>query len=129
MKPEYKPNGLYIPKTKIVVASSFEGIVNDGAPECGLTSFNAYQQMEEGKGRYFGRVVEPADFHEINDSKEMRAFLALRPVVELAEDYLTVIELIKMYPDLIDGLISSAFLYASRAGSHFFCISYTRPMR
>jgi len=33
---------IYKPQVTIPVASSFEGVVNNGAPECGLVSANAY---------------------------------------------------------------------------------------
>ncbi|NIO20444.1 MAG: hypothetical protein GTN76_06810 [Candidatus Aenigmarchaeota archaeon] len=103
---ELTEGGVYIPKDVIVIASSFEGVINDGARECGLTSFNAYQQMEEGKGKFFGRVVQPEDFEGIAASREIQAFLKLRPPVEVAEDYLTVIEVIENYPTLIDAMLN-----------------------
>jgi len=98
---------LYIPRRKIAIASSFEGIVNNGATECGLTSFNAYQAMPEGGGKFYGRLVNAADFSSIRSTKEMEAFLLLRPVVEVAEDYITVIELIEKYPELIDNMLAN----------------------
>jgi len=104
--PEFTADGVYVPQRTIVIASSFEGVVNDGAPECGLVSFNAYQQMEEGKGGFFGRVVEPEDFGTIRGSREMQAFLRIRPVVEVAEDYLTVLEVIDSNPVLVDTMLS-----------------------
>ena len=99
-------DGVYIPNFKIAVASSFEGIVNDGARECGLTSFNAYHHIPEGEGSFYGRIVEPGDFESIADSRDMRAFLALRPLVEVAEDYLTVIEVIEANPGLVDNMLA-----------------------
>ena len=47
---------IYSPKFKIVIASSFEGIVNNGATECALTSFNAYNKMF-GDGKFFDDVM------------------------------------------------------------------------
>jgi len=103
---EFTEDGVYIPKDVIVIASSFEGVVNDGARECGLTSFNAYQQMKEGKDKFFKRVVQPEYFESISGSREIQAFLKLRPPVEVAEDYLTVIEVIENYPNLIDAMLN-----------------------
>ena len=97
---------IYVPNKKIVVASSFEGIVNNGATECALTSFNAYQRMTEGEDKFYERIIEPSEFSSIRDSRAVRAFLALRPLVEVAEDYLTVIEVIENNPDLVDEMLS-----------------------
>lgn len=104
---------VYAPRTKIAVASSFEGIINNGATECGLTSFNAYQRMDEGRGRLFGRVVEPEDFGSIRESREMQAFLRLRPLVEVAEDYLTVLEVIDANPGPVTEMLNHTDIEAS----------------
>jgi len=98
---------MYKPKFKIVLASSFEGIINNGVYECALTSFNAYQNMPEGKNKFFRKSIEPKEFSVIKNSKEIEAFLRLRPLVEIAEDYLTVIELIEKYPRLIDEMLQN----------------------
>ncbi len=103
---EVTDDGVYIPQRRIVVASSFEGVVNDGAPECGLTSFNACQGMEEGKDKFFGKIVEPEDFGEIKNSRDMEAFLRLRPLVEVAADYLTVLETIDANPDRVEEMLN-----------------------
>jgi hypothetical protein len=103
---EFTQDGVYIPRRKVAIASSFEGILNNGATECGLTSLNAYQQMDEGKGRFFGKIVEPEYFDTIKGSKEVQAFLRLRPLVELAEDYLTVLEVIDSNPALVGKMLS-----------------------
>jgi len=100
-------DGVYAPKLKIAVALSFEGIINNGATECGLTSLNAYSQMEEGIDKFFDRIVEPEDFDSIRDSRVMKAFLRLRPLVEVAEDYLTVLEIIYENPYFVDAMIDS----------------------
>ena len=102
----YTENGIFIPKGKIAVASSFEGIVNDGCPECFLTSINAYSGMEEGKGKFYNKVIEPEDFGEARKGREMKAFRRLRPIVELAEDYVTILETIHSNPELIEELLN-----------------------
>ncbi len=94
-------NRLYSPKFKIAVASSFEGIVNNGATECALTSFNAYKNMTEGQGKFFDKLIEPENFHGIRNHEYVQAFLALRPLVGVAEDYLTVLEVIDSSPEEI----------------------------
>lgn len=82
---------VYKPKVKIAIASSFEGIVNDGAPECALTSFNAYHNMEPRA--FFGRRLTSREFSsEYRGHPWVRAFLAVRPMVEVAEDYGTVLD-------------------------------------
>lgn len=103
---ETTENGVYKPKNKIVIASSFEGIVNDGATECALTSFNAYYKMTD-KFTFFLEIIEPEDFETIRDDKNVKAFLLLRPFVEIAEDYLTVMQLIGGYPAAIYRLIEN----------------------
>jgi len=90
--------GIYRPGVKLAVASSFEGIVNNGATECALTSFNAYAQMPEGRGKFFGYVIEPKDFVTIRNSEHVAGFLALRPLVGVAEDYVTVLEVLEACP-------------------------------
>jgi hypothetical protein len=99
---------VYRPKAKIAVASSFEGIVNNGATECALTSFNAYHQMPEGEGKFFGRVIEPGEFvsQKLANHKYVRAFLALRPLVGVAEDYLTVMEVIDSSPEGVEYMLN-----------------------
>lgn len=51
----------------IVIASSFEGLVNDGARECALVSFNAYRQQEAELGInedfILGKVRSAAEFN------------------------------------------------------------------
>lgn len=86
---------IFKPKSKVAVASSFEGIVNNGAPECALVSFNAYQQMPEGKGKFFGKVIEADEFSNIRNDRYVQAFLALRPDVTIAEDYGTVLQVLE----------------------------------
>jgi len=98
--------GIYRPKVKIAVASSFEGIVNNGATECALTSFNAYQQMMEGGGKFFGGVVEPKDIGQIRDTEHFRAFLALRPLVGVAEDYVTVLQVLEQCPGQVRKMLN-----------------------
>lgn len=88
---------IYKPSRRIAIASSFEGIVNDGAPECALVSFNAYHEMDPSA--FFFRKLAAAEFNaSYRASNPVRAFLALRPIVEVAEDYLTVLEVIRRYP-------------------------------
>ena len=83
---------IYKPAKIIAVASSFEGILNDGAPECALVSFNAYQ--DQVPGSFFGGKMSAAEFNnDYRNTVAVKAFLALRPLVEVAEDYRTVLDL------------------------------------
>lgn len=100
-------DGVYAPKLRIASGFSFEGLVNKGAGTCGLESFNAYHRMEEGADRFFKRIVEPREFDTISDSREMQAFLKLRPLVEVAADYLTVLEVIYDNPGLVDAMLAN----------------------
>lgn len=95
---------IYKPRSKIAIASSFEGIFNDGATECGFVSYNALTEMP-GYTSPFGRKIEAAEFDSIKDSGYMRAFLLLRPIVEVAEDYLTVIQVLQANPNEMDFLL------------------------
>lgn len=107
---------LYIPMKKIAIASSFEGVVNNGAKECGFVSFNAQQRMMAAgrmpanvKG-FFGRSIEPDEFRaqpEIRDSVVMRAFLLLRPLVAVAADYLALLEAIELNSERAKRLVSA----------------------
>ena len=107
---------IYAPKSKIAIASSFEGIVNDGAPECALVSFNAYQEQEPGS--FFGRKLTAAEFNaQYRDDVRVRSFLALRPMVEVAEDYHTIIALIDMYRSDVGRLAANP---ADTEAYHFF---------
>ncbi|MBI4174080.1 MAG: hypothetical protein HY517_00410 [Candidatus Aenigmarchaeota archaeon] len=58
---------IYSPRMPIVIASSFEGLVNDGARECALVSFNAYRQQEAELGInedfILGKVRSAAEFN------------------------------------------------------------------
>ncbi|MBI2971353.1 MAG: hypothetical protein HYY37_02980 [Candidatus Aenigmarchaeota archaeon] len=88
---------LYTPKVKIAVASSFEGIVNNGAPECALVSLNAYH--EQNPSSFFERKLTASEFNQSYRSADaVQKFLALRPLVEVAEDYRTVLDVIERYP-------------------------------
>ncbi|MBI4176439.1 MAG: hypothetical protein HY518_04490 [Candidatus Aenigmarchaeota archaeon] len=100
----YTTDGIYIPKSRIALASSFEGIINDGAGECGLTSSNAAHGM--GEASLFKRIVEPGEFPSVKDSREMRAFLQLRPLVKVAEEYFVVLKAIERHPERIDELVA-----------------------
>lgn len=96
---------IYVPDRKIALASSFEGVVNDGVRECALTSVNAYERMHPGAT--YGRIVEPQDYSSVQDSTLIRAFLLLRPLVEVAEDYHTVIDVILRNPRLAHRLVQN----------------------
>ncbi len=102
---ESEGTGIYKPNTKIVVALSFEGFLNDGVTECGLTSSNAWDAVEPG--RYlFGRPIEAEEVGSVRETREMRAFHLLRPLVEVAADYLNVMRVIEANPDLVDVMVS-----------------------
>jgi hypothetical protein len=91
---------IYKPREKIAIASSFEGIVNDGAPECAFVSFNAYHYQDPRA--FFGRKMTAAEFNnEYRKTLIVKAFLALRPIVEVAEDYRTVLDVLARYPNSI----------------------------
>jgi len=94
---------IYAPKTKVAIASSFEGIVNDGAPECALTSINAYH--EQHPKAFFKRKLTANEFNQkYRNSDAVKAFLTLRPMVEVAEDYKTVLDLLCFYPRVVKPL-------------------------
>jgi len=98
---------LYIPNRKIIVASSFEGVVNNGAKECLFVSLNTYDKMLHDKSLH-GRSIllgslTPQEFRSskaVRDSKILETFLKLRPLVAVAEDYLNVLQIAVEYPDL-----------------------------
>ncbi|MCX6815910.1 MAG: hypothetical protein NT120_03595 [Candidatus Aenigmarchaeota archaeon] len=95
---------IYKPKSRIAVASSFEGIVNDGAPECALVSFNAYH--EQSPNSFFkGKLDSTAFNHKYKLSIPVKSLIALRPMVEIAEDYRTVLDLILNYDGLVDVFV------------------------
>ena len=80
---------LRVPDKKIVIASSFEGVVNNGAKECGVVSLAAYERMVND-----GRLEGLHSFAKEDPETVMKAFIFLRPMVAVAEDYLTVLMLI-----------------------------------
>lgn len=94
-----------IPKAKVVLAFSFEGIVNNGARECAFTSFNAHRALRLSQAisgeKFFDRHLKPEEFNSpaVQKSLQVRAFMALRPLVKDAEDYLTIMQLIELYPE------------------------------
>lgn len=91
-------DGVYIPNDKIALGFSFEGVFNNGAGECGLTTFNAYRTLSGGFDA-FGRTVEPKDFDTIRDGDWMVAFLRMRPCVNKAWHYFKVIDTLREHPD------------------------------
>ncbi|VVB57829.1 Uncharacterised protein [Candidatus Anstonella stagnisolia] len=107
-------NTLYTPKRKIVITSSFEGIVNDGPRECAYISLNAHERMRkagllEAKS-FFGKLLEPDEFRtskETSNSTVLKGFLALRPLVIEAEDYLTVLMALQQCPRAAEHLANS----------------------
>jgi len=96
---------IYQPKKKVVIASSIEGVFNNGAKECGFISINALSRINP----FFKKntMDEFIQDKSVSDSKEMKAFLALRPLVKVAEDYYTVLQLIKNYPAEAEKIIES----------------------
>ncbi len=103
---EYTSGGLYIPGGKIALASSFEGIVNNGATECGLVAINAHYAMGDPEESFYGTLVSPEEFNEdIVNGMSMRAFLKLRPLAEVAEDYLTILQVIEKYPAFVNDML------------------------
>lgn len=98
--------GIYAPKARIAIASSFEGIVNDGARECALTALNAYHKQHPRA--FFGRILSADEFNRLYvNTDTVKAFLALRPMVEVAEDYRTVLDLAIKYPKEAYALASN----------------------
>ncbi len=97
-------DNIYIPKNKIVLAFSFEGIVNDGATECALVAYNAYQNIKPGMG-LDGRVVEPREFDEYVDRDEIKGFLSLRPLINKAYEYFFVIDTLKERPEEAERVV------------------------
>lgn len=101
----FTEDGVYAPKDKIAVALSFEGVFNDGAPECGLTTFNAYRMLDWNFDA-FGRTVEPEKFDSIRNSDWMVAFLRMRPCVNKAWHYFKVIDVLRDHPEERARIIS-----------------------
>ncbi|GEM_PF-1345197 len=98
---------VYKPNTKIVVALSFEGFLNDGVTECGLTSSNAWNAVEPGRYLFGVVPVEAEDVDLVRGTREMKAFHLLRPLVEVAADYLNVMRVIEAHPDLVDTMLAN----------------------
>ena len=88
-------NGIYKPRGIVAIGSSFEGILNNGARECGLTTFNAEKRIPDGVEVYSSTPISARDFPSMANDYHVQGFLALRPLVEKAEDYHTVMELIR----------------------------------
>ncbi|MBU1135320.1 MAG: hypothetical protein V1693_04175 [Nanoarchaeota archaeon] len=114
-------DGVYKPNSVIAIASSFEGIFNNGAQECALTTFNAYRTVPNKSKEFIqkyedsekieeklasidncnvykilsGEIIEPENFNEYKGNDEVRAFLALRPLVKKAFEYFFVIDAIR----------------------------------
>ena len=84
---------LYVPNAKIAVASSFEGVVNNGKIECTWTSFNADQYSNPGA--LFGRRLSWPEFQELMSTTPVQAHLALRPLVANASDYQILLRVIE----------------------------------
>ncbi|MFC2143343.1 hypothetical protein ACFLQN_03005 [Candidatus Aenigmatarchaeota archaeon] len=96
---------IYAPQRhRIAIASSFEGIINNGASECALTSLNAYHRQDPTA--FAGRTLTPEDFKTYRDSPVVQGFLALRPLVEIAEDYRTVLDIIARHPEEVEALVA-----------------------
>lgn len=104
---------IHTPKKKVIIASSIEGVFNNGVRECGFVSLNAHARIySAGKTqiRPFFRSMQMDEFikrKEISESDVMKAFLALRPLVKVAEDYLTVLQAIRKNPRMAERLIES----------------------
>jgi hypothetical protein len=77
---------IYKPSKLLPVALSFEGVVNNGAPECGFVSMNAYP-------RFNGQEVDHDNWDRIKRAPIIQSFLKLRPLVEIAEDYMAVLRI------------------------------------
>ena len=96
---------IYAPKSRVAVASSFEGVFNDGAPECALTSINAYNQQNPDMA-FYEAALSAQEFTDSHiDDLTVRGFLALRPLVAVAEDYHTVLEIVRRYPTRIQAFL------------------------
>jgi hypothetical protein len=94
---------LYVPKKKIAIASSFEGVVNNGATECAFVAMNAMQRMIGNKqlpgfyGYFFNQyTIDEFKSNKVKNSEVVQAFLKLRPLVAVASDYLTVLQVIEI---------------------------------
>ena len=91
---------LYIPDKKYVIASSFEGIINNDARECGAVSLSVWERMVAS-----GRLKGYASFEGYDSKLVMKEFLFLRPLVAVAEDYLTVLMLIQNYKTTVKNIV------------------------
>ena len=126
---------LYIPNKKIAIASSFEGVVNNGAKECAFVSLNAYQKLVDqrktpGAG-FFGREITPDEFRNsdsVRNSNIVRFFLKMRPVVAVAEDYHTVLMVGMLYDHVVNDLVGdkSKEFFNKDAAVEFFCNEFKR---
>jgi|GEM_PF-3509740 len=104
---------IYSPKSKIVIASSTEGVVWDGAKECYLVTHNAalknlsnYKRAEP-----FDHVIEPKEFTENKEeflkTKYLDAALKLRPLVKKAWHYFLVFDMINKNPDWTEDILEN----------------------
>ncbi|VVB56495.1 Uncharacterised protein [uncultured archaeon] len=105
---------IYRPKGNLVIASSIEGVFNNGVRECAYISLNAHQRMLAEKllkgPSFFGRMLDMKEFREveaINQSETVQAFVALRPLVKKAADYLNILQLISDWPNEARHIIQS----------------------
>ncbi len=108
---------MYVPQKKVVIASSFEGVVNNGAKECGVVSLAAYEQMVKG-----GRLKNQRSFAKEDQQTVMKAFLALRPLVAVAGDYLTVLMLIRNHMATATAMVNGngrSEQYKKESVAHF----------
>ena len=106
---------LYTPNKKIVIASSFEGVVNNGATECAFVAINTVRRMVargympfHGRDRARVKQYSIDTFKSFKDLPQTQAFLRLRPLVAVAGDYLTVLQIVADNEDdakqLVDGV-------------------------
>lgn len=104
---------IYSPKSKILIASSTEGVVWDGAKECYLVTHNAalkdinnYKRAEP-----FDHVIEPKEFTENKEeflkTKYFDAALKLRPLVKKAWHYFLVFDMIGRNPNWVEDILEN----------------------
>ncbi len=105
-------SGVYKPKVPIIVASSTEGVVWDGAKECYLVAHNAalknlddYKVLEP-----FDHIIEPEEFVKNKEgflkTEYFDAALKLRPLVKKAWHYFLVLDMIRKHPKWVEDILS-----------------------
>ena len=90
---------IYRPQNKIILASSFDGLVSLGAKECGIVSLAVYKKMVQN-----GQLRDKGQLLEREESKVLRSFQILRPLAAGVGDFLTLLQVVAYFPSEVDTL-------------------------